>query len=89
MNTVEAIDEKVIGGILPHHLYVGPEMARYFSALEWQNPSVRRADWDPIILIMDEERFKTTPHSYSTPYGLLEIDTHPPRKTHKEKPHQH
>ena len=70
----EALNEKIIGGILPHHLIVGEEFAKYFEALKNQNPEV--------IVVVGPNHYNkgskdilTTPHSYKTPYGELEVDT--------------
>lgn len=71
---VASIAEKIDGMILPHHLFVGHEIARAYNALSNQQPSV--------IAIIGPNHFsrgtgdiQTTDGPFKTPYGTLEPDT--------------
>lgn len=72
--SVEPIDGRVVGAIAPHHLFVGPDIARFYNALASQSPSV-------VVLVgpnhFDEgrARIQTTDRAFDTPYGRLEPDT--------------
>jgi AmmeMemoRadiSam system protein B len=66
--------ETVLGGIVPHHLYVGPEFARFYSALRNQHPSV--------VVVIGPNHFDagqgkilSTDESYETPFGILQTNT--------------
>ncbi len=65
-----SITERVSGAIVPHHMYVGPEFARFYDALREQHP--------PVIVIIGPNHFEagkadvqTTRGSYVTPYGTV------------------
>jgi AmmeMemoRadiSam system protein B len=68
-----SITEQVVGAVVPHHLYVGPEFARFYDALAGQKPSV--------VVIIGPNHFEagradiqTTALPYETPYGTLPAD---------------
>ncbi len=71
---VAPITEKVDGMVLPHHLFVGHEIARAYNALSDQRPSV--------VVVIGPNHFdqgkndiQTTDGTFETPYGALEPDT--------------
>lgn len=71
---VAPITEKVDGMVLPHHLFVGHEIARAYNALSGQRPSV--------VVVVGPNHFgqgkndiQTTDGTFETPYGALEPDT--------------
>ncbi len=67
------IEEKVYGGILPHHLFVGKEFGKFFTLLSTQNPEV-------VVIIGPNHsgggkgKILTPKIPYWTPYGILEPD---------------
>lgn len=67
------IGEKIDGMVLPHHLFVGHEIARAYNALSAQEPSV--------VVVIGPNHFsqgkndiQTTDGAFETPYGALEPD---------------
>jgi len=70
---IEATDEKIIGGILPHHLFVGYEHAKYFQFLDKQDPKT------VVVIGPNHNSFGTSDVQisdmpYYTPYGELDND---------------
>lgn len=70
--SAEPIREQVIGGVVPHHMFVGHEIARLYETLRLQSPS--------IVVIIGPNHFsqgrsaiQTTDHGYETPYGTVDI----------------
>jgi poly-gamma-glutamate synthesis protein (capsule biosynthesis protein) len=67
------LKEKVVGAVLPHHLFVGEEFARSYSSLANLNPEV--------VVVIGPNHFEAgfsdqiiSSFDYQTPYGVLEND---------------
>ena len=71
---VQKSDEKVFGGIIPHHLLVKDKIAAWFKGLEG-------ADYQTVVLIgpnhFNQGRSKIilSQANWQTPYGILEPDS--------------
>lgn len=70
---VDPLSEHVVGAIVPHHLIVGTEFARFYEKLRNQTPST--------IVIIGPNHFEkgrglilTADGRYDTPYGPVKID---------------
>jgi len=70
---VDTISEKVISGVMPHHLIAGKYLATYFEKLRGQNPRT-------IVLIgpnhlqKGHDSIVSGVYGWQTPYGILKTD---------------
>ncbi len=72
-NKAVAAKEKVVSGVIPHHLVAGVYEARFFNALAEQNP--------PIVVLVGPNHAQagrspviTSLGAWKTPYGTLNVD---------------
>ena len=66
----QSVSEKVVSGVIPHHLVAGKYLASYFTALKNQHPQVVVL-FGPNHPQAGRNNFVTSLYDWRTPYGTL------------------